>query len=154
MNRADATTILEAIATEDAEIPADALRRLGSDDALAVVLSALVDALDMKYEGEVEDERLLTVFAAELRRKYPDAAALADTEDVTAVLRGGLGDYDEFDAIDGDDLFDISMLVIRSIITERFLGPIDLAAFCKEAIDSAADTEDEDAAEDATVSAD
>lgn len=143
MNRADATTVLKAITTEDAEIPADALERLGPDTALAVVLSALVDALDLKYEGEVEDERLLTVFAAELRRQYPHAKALKETEDVTAVLRGGLGDYDLFDDVDGQDLFDISTLVIRSIITERFLGPIDLANFCRDAIDSAADEDEE-----------
>lgn len=143
MNRADARTVLEAVVTEDAEIPADAVERLGFGSALAVVLSALVDALDLKYDGEVDDERLLTVFAAELRREFPHSKALKETDDVTAVLNGGLGDYDRFDDIDGDVLFEISTLVVRNIITERFLGPIDLANFCRDAIDSAADTDDD-----------
>lgn len=144
MNRADATILLKAIATEDAEIPADALERLGFESALAVVLSALVDALELRYEGEVDDDRQFTVYLAELRRQFPESKALTDSDTVTAVLRGGLGDYDQFDDLDGEDLFEVAKLVVRNILTERFLGPVDLANFCRDAIDSAADTDDED----------
>ncbi|MGH8876062.1 MAG: hypothetical protein ACRD0P_01760 [Stackebrandtia sp.] len=148
MNRADATMILEAIATEDAEIPADALARLGSEDTLAVVMSALVDAIDIKWEDGIEDDRLVTVFGAELRRVYPDVKVLKQAEDVTAVIKGGLGEYEFFDEVDPDDLFEIAKLVIRSVITERYFGRIELAEFCRGAIESAATDEDDEDDED------
>lgn len=144
MNRADATTLLKAVITEDAEIPAEVVERLGFDIALTVVMSALVDALDLKYAEGFDDERLLIVFAAELRRQYPQSKPLKDTDTVIAVLNGGLGDYECFDVIEADDLFDVATLVIRNIITERFLGPIDIANFCRDAIDSAAEADDDD----------
>lgn len=142
MQAGDATQLLESVVTKDAELPEEAFDRLGVTTSFVLVGTALELAARRRF-GDAAGPRVISEYASQLRRRYPDSADSIKPMVAEAVLRAALGEDDMLDGIPVQEVFSVSVLATFALVQDLELDENQLAAFISEVIGAAAALEAE-----------
>jgi hypothetical protein len=139
VNKTDAREVLEAIATRDQGVPAQALERLGDKETLLLISAAVGVASEMNFQPG-GDPVVVTQFADMMQQRYADRYGIKPRV-VEALVRAALGEDELLADVAGEDVLSTGMLVVYEILSERHLGVVDLSDFYNEVLELAEEFE-------------
>ena len=140
MTRTDDETIVRAAVAAVAQLPSDAVARLGDERTLTLLASASTEAVHRKFRVKPSSE-LIRGYVNSLKERFPDGADLIKPIVAEAVIRHAFGEEDLLDGMDVEDIRTILFLLPYAVVSELGIDGSELDDFVERVIAAADEPE-------------